>query len=803
MAGSVVQQSTPQSFNNVSGVQTFSMPANFTAGNSAVVEIACYHASSNRVSSVTVNGVSASLLYRETAAGVACVEVWLARGLTGGSASVSITPAAGSGYYINACCAETTALTSAADKTVTASSSGTSFTLSTGTATASADELVVAVWRDDTGTVNSTSPSAQSPLTQGFYQSDGVSNLGGASGHKVVTSTGIQTAVFNNSPTTLHFGVIVTIPFATSPTLTGSAATSASGTLAKLLALALVGSAATASVGTLSAGGAGSVALTGSAATVSAGTVTAGAAKSASLTGSAATTSAGSVGVAKSLSIAGNAASALPGAFGSGGGLLGANTFLGMLDSDSTNPAVTSAINTQATGSSFLTFQGGYTNNNSAPTDTYSNTWPLLDTQVYLGYSGQFNFKIYTAQNGGGGTSHTVTINKNGTPVGEIVTGLYEVKGASKLSSWSVAYPTTGTSVTSNSVTVTRPATMIAIWTGDRSNPVGNSASPGNGFTVLADYTTWPGGQTSVQTVVASKEVMVGGSYTVNWTVAPSQGSILYLFAFETRGDPLSIAVSLNGSAATTASGSLTPSVSGAASLTGAAASSSAGSVVPAIARAISGTAETTAAGSVSPSQAGAATLTGSVASTAQGSLQTAIAAPLAGSASTTASGAVAPALSTAIAGSAATGASGTLGRSVALPLSGSATSCLAGSVVIGAGAAIGSQLATATAGNLGKALALPLVGSSASTSIGTVTPASGRSAALSGSSASTASGAVAAALLKPLAGAQAVAIAGSVIVGVPRPVLTAITIINVGMQATAVLSNIGIKATATLADLD
>ena len=246
MAGSIVQQSASQSFNNVgSGAQNFSMPANFTAGNSAVVEIACYQAAANRVSAVTVNGVSASLLYREAGASFACVEVWLARNLTGGSASVSVTLPSGSGYYVNACCVETSALTSAADRTATANSSGTSITFSTGSATTSADELVVSCWRDDTGVVNTVNPSAQSPLTQGYYQSDGITNLAGASGHKVVTSTGVQTATFTNSPSTLRYGIIVTIPFSSTTTLTGSAATTASGTLTKLLALALAGSAPT------------------------------------------------------------------------------------------------------------------------------------------------------------------------------------------------------------------------------------------------------------------------------------------------------------------------------------------------------------------------------------------------------------------------------------------------------------------------------------------------------------------------------------------------------------------------------
>jgi hypothetical protein len=427
MAGSVVQQSASQSFNNVSGAQNFSMPANFTAGNSAVVEIACFQASSARVSGVTVNGVAASLLYRETAAGVASTEVWLARNLTGGSASVTVTPSAGSGFFINACCVETTALSSAVDRSATASSSGTSITFTTGTATVSTDQLVVSLWRDDTGITNTASPSAQSPLTQGFYQTDGVNNLGGASGHKVVSSTGIQTATFANSPTTLRFGVIVTIPFALP--ITGSVATTASGTLAKVLALALVGSAATASVGTLSPGGGVSVNLTGSSATASAGTVSPSGAVSVNLSGSAATLANGTLTLSKALPLTGNAATATAGALGSGGGALGGNTFLGLLDSSSTNPAVTSPNTTQATGSSFLTFQGGYTNNNSTPTDTYTNTWPLLDTQVYLGYSGVFNFKIYTAQNGSGGTSHTLTINKNGTSDGEIVTGPIRSQG--------------------------------------------------------------------------------------------------------------------------------------------------------------------------------------------------------------------------------------------------------------------------------------------------------------------------------------------------------------------------------------
>jgi hypothetical protein len=214
-------------------------------------------------------------------------------------------------------------------------------------------------------------------------------------------------------------------------------------------------------------------------------------------------------------------------------GGLGAHTLLGVLDGDGAGTETTSPIITQARGSSFVWYEGGYASNSAKPTDNKANATTVTGTpRDYDGYGGTFNFKYWVVENGVGGGGHTLSAVLNGQPAGEVVLGLIEIKGAATLTDASEDYPLRGSPLTSSPVTVSGPATLIAIWTGDNPGTT-NSATPGNGFATIDDYTVWPPGETSVQTVVGVREVSAAGSYGITWSATPTQGAILTLLAFE------------------------------------------------------------------------------------------------------------------------------------------------------------------------------------------------------------------------------------------------------------------------------
>lgn len=293
--------------------------------------------------------------------------------------------------------------------------------------------------------------------------------------------------------------------------LTGSSATAPHGAVAPTLATAIAGITFALSAGATSVGGGAQVGLSGHATTISAGPIVPSHAHAA----------------------AGQEDEIFLGTFDVASGGLGAHTLLGVLDGEGAGTETTSLISTQTSGSSFVWYEGGYTSNSAKPTDNKANATTITGTpRDYDGYGGTFNFKYWVVENGVGGNGHTLSAVLNGQPAGEVVLGLIEIKGAATLTDASEDYPLRGSPLTSSPVTVSGPATLIAIWTGDNPGTT-NSATPGNGFTTIDNYTVWPPGETSVQTVVGVREVSAAGSYGITWSATPTQGAILTLLAFE------------------------------------------------------------------------------------------------------------------------------------------------------------------------------------------------------------------------------------------------------------------------------
>ncbi|MBP8176630.1 MAG: hypothetical protein KAX77_02595 [Xanthomonadales bacterium] len=210
---------------------------------------------------------------------------------------------------------------------------------------------------------------------------------------------------------------------------------------------------------------------------------------------------------------------------------IGVHTLLGIEDGSGSDPETTSAINTQASGSSLVTFTAGYSNNTGGPSDSEGNTWTHAGTEVYTGYGGQFDVRGYYVEVAVGDTGHTVTFQADGTPAGEMTIPFIEIRNAGKLVQVAQNYPAAGSALTSGNVTTTGPAVLLALWWGDATG-LTHTASPNNGFSNIESFGNLPP-NSAVQCFVAAREVEAPGTYNVTWTETPDQGAPLWLFAFQ------------------------------------------------------------------------------------------------------------------------------------------------------------------------------------------------------------------------------------------------------------------------------
>lgn len=211
---------------------------------------------------------------------------------------------------------------------------------------------------------------------------------------------------------------------------------------------------------------------------------------------------------------------------------LGSHALLGQEDGRATNPAVSSPVDTQASGSSFVIFNGGAVADKRLPTDNMGNIWtPLAPAVVFNGYDGAYDAKAYVALAGHGGSDHVVSILKDGSPTGELTLVFVEIRQARKLQDFARAYAASGRQVTSGSVTTTGPAVLLAVWWGD-GYFLKQTAIPGDGFNIIENFVDLPP-NSAVQCVVAYRRVDAAGTYRVTWQQSPQQGAILWLLAFE------------------------------------------------------------------------------------------------------------------------------------------------------------------------------------------------------------------------------------------------------------------------------
>jgi hypothetical protein len=190
----------------------------------------------------------------------------------------------------------------------------------------------------------------------------------------------------------------------------------------------------------------------------------------------------------------------------------------------------TPAATTQS-GSTMLAFVGkGSIWNLSPPIDNMGNT-PYVQlgaNHEYTRWPGQGS-AAYAVNSIVGGANHVVSV-EDANVWDEVSFATVEVRNGGFIqdSKWNeVLHSSTQTS---QSVTTTGPATLVAVWFGDDASSTPSNPVPNNGFTVINGNGN---SSQSVQMFVATKDVPAAGTYSVTWTTTPLQGAQLYLMAVQ------------------------------------------------------------------------------------------------------------------------------------------------------------------------------------------------------------------------------------------------------------------------------
>jgi hypothetical protein len=216
---------------------------------------------------------------------------------------------------------------------------------------------------------------------------------------------------------------------------------------------------------------------------------------------------------------------------------LGANNFRADISGDAANtdPALVVVSGTTA-GSNRVIFVGGGFAEMADPTHSIAGTITKRGTDQ--GFAGGlwpgFGWRAYTTPNAASGGSYTVSVDKdNAFPLGEISISVLECIGGSSFvqSQGNVAGAGAGVGYSSPSITVTGPAVIYALWSGDGDTPVNpkDVAVSGTGWSLL--QTAFISNTSYVQFAVASRIVSSAGSYSCTWTPVTNQGAVMHMVA--------------------------------------------------------------------------------------------------------------------------------------------------------------------------------------------------------------------------------------------------------------------------------
>jgi hypothetical protein len=212
-----------------------------------------------------------------------------------------------------------------------------------------------------------------------------------------------------------------------------------------------------------------------------------------------------------------------------------AMNFYHLPDSGNTNPSsITTPTMATQTGSMIVVAVGrGLISRFVPPVDNKGNApyQQIGDIHNYVPLYPNSGTGVYAFPSANGGPDFAVSTSTD--PADEITLAAIEVVQGTRIQAfeWNEL---NDTPATSNSVTTTGPATLIALWWGDGffyNPPQSQMAIPDNGFMVIEKNTQEV--NAFVQCAVAVKNVPQAGTYNVTWTATPAQGAQLWLIAVQ------------------------------------------------------------------------------------------------------------------------------------------------------------------------------------------------------------------------------------------------------------------------------
>ena len=192
-------------------------------------------------------------------------------------------------------------------------------------------------------------------------------------------------------------------------------------------------------------------------------------------------------------------------------------------------------VRNTTSGSTLLLVMGGnHSDIDDGPTDSYGNTWTLVDIDDYSDWPG-YGSAVWVATNATGGSGHV--FDQSVTAWDEITMFLIEVPNAGAtptvLSSFAQkSNGVGGTSISSASLTTTAAARAVSFWFGAGTVGNGNhTATPSSGASLDGYGFDEPNGY--VQAFDAWEDWASAGAYAPSWTYSPSQGAQARVIAIQ------------------------------------------------------------------------------------------------------------------------------------------------------------------------------------------------------------------------------------------------------------------------------
>jgi hypothetical protein len=193
----------------------------------------------------------------------------------------------------------------------------------------------------------------------------------------------------------------------------------------------------------------------------------------------------------------------------------------------------TAAMGTRASGSTLLACVGrGVVSTHSAPTDNKGNAFVQIGATHTYSLWQSSGTALYGCVQAAGGVGHVVTAAKP-APADETTFSVVEIINGGVLQDFKWKEVLRGNPITSDSVTTTGPALLVAWWWGDADVVNDKTAVPDSGFTVI-DSILLQGAL--VQCAVAVRQVSSAGTYQVTWSATPLQGAQLWIAAVQSSG---------------------------------------------------------------------------------------------------------------------------------------------------------------------------------------------------------------------------------------------------------------------------